>query len=177
MKSFMHVLALVSSFIFLNGCTSVEVKQYSRETPTLKLEEYFNGTLDAYGIFQDRSGVIKKRFHCVISASWKDGIGTLDEKFDYSDGTKSRRIWTLKKIVENEYIGTAADVVGEAKGTAAGNAFRWKYIMDLEVDGSHYHVKFDDWMFLMNDKVMLNRSKMSKFGIDLGEVTLSFYKR
>jgi hypothetical protein len=29
----------------------------------------------------------------------------------------------------------------------------------------------------MDDRVMLNRAVMSKFGIRLGEVTLSFYKR
>ena len=38
-------------------------------------------------------------------------------------------------------------------------------------------VDFDDWMFLMGDGVMLNRSVMSKWGFRLGEVTLSFYKR
>ncbi len=29
----------------------------------------------------------------------------------------------------------------------------------------------------MNDKVMLNKAVMSKFGVTLGEVTLSFVKR
>jgi hypothetical protein len=29
----------------------------------------------------------------------------------------------------------------------------------------------------MDDKVMLNRSAMSKWGFHLGDVTLSFYKR
>ncbi|HCN73035.1 MAG TPA: DUF3833 domain-containing protein, partial [Pusillimonas sp.] len=47
----------------------------------------------------------------------------------------------------------------------------------LPVGDTTYDVSFDDWMFLMNDEVMLNRATMSKFGIRLGEVTLSFYKR
>jgi hypothetical protein len=38
-------------------------------------------------------------------------------------------------------------------------------------------VQFDDWMYLMNDKVMLNKAAMSKWGVNLGEVTLSFVKR
>ena len=38
-------------------------------------------------------------------------------------------------------------------------------------------MQFDDWMYLMNDKVMLNKAEMSKFGVKLGEVTLSFVKR
>jgi hypothetical protein len=45
------------------------------------------------------------------------------------------------------------------------------------VDGKVYEVHFDDWMYLMDDKLMLNKAAMSKFGIHLGEVTLSFYKK
>jgi hypothetical protein len=32
-------------------------------------------------------------------------------------------------------------------------------------------------MYLMDDQVMLNRSVMSKFGVRLGEVILTFRKR
>ncbi len=77
----------------------------------------------------------------------------------------------------NHYTGRADDVVGEAVGEARGNALRWRYVMALPVDGKVYNVDFDDWMFLMDDRVMLNRSVMSKFGVRLGEVTLSFRKR
>jgi hypothetical protein len=37
-------------------------------------------------------------------------------------------------------------------------------------------VQFDDWMYLMDDRVMLNKAVMSKFGLRLGEVTLTFVK-
>lgn len=159
------------------SCTSVKVQDYKEEKPNLVLEDYLNGTIDAYGIFQDRSGKIKKRFHCLIKASWSNNIGTLDESFTYSDGTTSKRIWTIKKTSDGKYVGTAGDVEGTAQGEVAGNAFQWKYTLKLEVDGSIYHVNFDDWMYLMNSKIMLNRSEMSKFGINLGSVTLTFVKR
>ncbi|MBW8463867.1 DUF3833 family protein, partial [Acidovorax sp.] len=45
------------------------------------------------------------------------------------------------------------------------------------VDGKVYHVDLDDWMYLIDDRVMLNRATMSKFGVRLGEITLSFTKR
>ena len=45
------------------------------------------------------------------------------------------------------------------------------------MDGKVYEVQFDDWMYLMDDKVMLNKAVMSKFGFRLGEVTLSFQKK
>lgn len=163
--------------LVLVGCSSNRVKDYAEQKPTLKLEEYLNGDIDAYGIFQDRSGKVIKRFHVIIKASWAGDIGTLDESFDYSDGSKSKRIWTLRRTGQNTYTGTAGDVIGQASGEVAGNAFFWKYVLDLEVDGSHYHVNFDDWMYLMDEKVMLNKSKMSKWGFNLGEVILTFIKR
>ena len=159
------------------GCSTVDIDDYRAEKPVLELRDYFNGTLDAWGMFQDRSGKVVKRFHVLIEASWQGEVGTLDERFTYSDGTTQQRVWTIKRESSERYTGTAADVVGVAIGEAMGNALRWRYVMALPVDGKVYNVDFDDWMFLMDDKVMLNRSLMSKFGFRLGEVTLSFVKR
>jgi len=101
----------------------------------------------------------------------------LDEDFVYSDGTTQKRIWTLKHLGEGKYTGTAGDVVGQASGRTRGNAFNWRYTMALPVDGKVWEMQFDDWMYLMNDRVMLNKASMRKWGIFLGEVTLSFTKR
>jgi Protein of unknown function (DUF3833) len=165
----------------LFACSSPTVKQYAQETPMLDLSEYFNGTIDAYGIFTDRNGSVKKRFTVLLVAKWStvDGkkTGILDESFEYSDGTKQKRIWTLVETAPGVYSGTADDVVGSAIGESAGNALNWTYTLALPVDDSIYHVQFNDWMYLVTPKVMINKAKMSKFGIDLGEVTLSFYKR
>ena len=167
--------------IALFGCSSVKVSEYTQEKPALDLSTYFNGTIDAHGIFTDRSDKVVKRFKVVIDAKWtvQNGqkVGVLDEAFTYSDGTTQRRVWTLTEIAPNRYKGTASDVVGEALGEVAGNALNWSYTLALPVDGKVYNVQFNDWMYQMDDKVMLNKAKMSKFGIYLGEVTLAFYKR
>ena len=173
------IVGLVIAGLF--ACSSPSVTQYANEKPNLDLSEYFNGTIDAYGIFTDRSGEVKKRFTVLLVAQWKviDGkkVGTLDESFEYSDGAKQKRIWTLTETSPGKYIGRADDVVGDALGESAGNALNWTYTLALPVDGTIYHVQFNDWMYLVTPKVMLNKATMSKFGIDLGEVTLSFYKR
>lgn len=171
-------LFAVTSLLILFGCaTQPDVATYKDEKPTLDLQQYFNGTLDAWGIFTDRSGKVVKRFTVVMQAKWNGDVGTLDEDFTYSDGTRQKRVWTLRKTGPNRYIGTAPDVVGEAVGYTAGNALHWEYVLALPVDGKIYHVHFSDWMYLMDDRVMLNKAAMSKFGISLGEVTLSFTKR
>lgn len=172
-----RILVLMVALFGLWGCSSVEIDKYRSETPVLDLRQYFNGTLEAHGIFQDRSGEVVKRFTVIIDASWQGEVGTLDERFTYSDGSTQRRVWTITRTGEGRYVGRADDVVGEARGEEAGNALRWRYVLALPVGGKVYNVDFDDWMFLMDDRVMLNRSVMSKWGFRLGEVTLSFYKR
>ena len=101
-----------------DGCAGPHISDYAAEKPVLDLRHYFNGTLDAYGVFTDRSGKVVKRFTVVMHCSWTGDNGVLDEDFVYSDGTKQKRIWRLKRFADGRYTGTADDVVGEALGQA-----------------------------------------------------------
>jgi hypothetical protein len=161
----------------LAGCAGPQIADHANDKPVLDLRQYFNGTLDAYGVFTDRSGKVVRRFTVVMRCSWNGEEGVLDEDFVYADGTTQKRIWRLKHLGNGRYEGRADDVVGVAQGQPAGNAFRWGYTLALPVDGKVWEVQFDDWMYLMDERVMLNKAAMSKFGIHLGEVTLSFVKR
>jgi len=172
----MRTLLMGCLMALLLGCAGPQVSDYANEQPRLELSEYFKGDMQAWGMFQNRSGDVVKRFHVAMTGTWEGDVGVLDERFTYSDGSTERRVWTLKKQADGSWRGTADDVVGEAIGEVAGNALHWRYKLRLKVDDSTYVVDFDDWMFLMDGQVMLNRARMSKWGIDLGQVTLSFYK-
>ena len=153
----------------LTGCASIDVADYRAEKPVLDLAQYFNGTVDGWGMFQDRSGKVVKRFYVRIDARWDGNTGTLDEHFEYADGEKQNRVWTLVKDGDR-YTGTAADVVGTAGGMAQGNALRWNYVLDAKrEDGGTIHLDMDDWMWLVDDATLVNRTSFSKFGIRLGE--------
>ncbi|MBF6631827.1 MAG: DUF3833 domain-containing protein [Comamonas sp.] len=166
----------IAGTALLAGCAGPQISDYAKQTPTLELDHYFNGRIIAHGVFQKRDGTVARRFTVFMDCHWEGNQGVLDEHFTYSDGSKERRIWRLTKHADGRYTGRADDVVGEATGQTSGNAFRWNYTLRLPVDGSVYEVQFDDWMFLMDERVMLNRATMSKFGIRLGEVLLSFSK-
>jgi hypothetical protein len=101
----------------------------------------------------------------------------MTEDFVYNDGEKSQRIWRIKRLDANHYEGRADDVIGVARGVVHGRALNWTYTLALPVGDQTYHVQFDDWMYLQPDGVLLNRARMSKFGIELGQVTLSFQKK
>ena len=172
-------LALASAFalaapVLLTGCAGPTTSDYASQTPVLDLRKYFNGKLLAHGIATDRGGKVLQRFTVQMTGTWQGDEGTLDEQFSYSDGRREQRIWTLSRQADGRYTGRAADVLGEARGQAAGNALNWRYTLLLPVDGRTWEIEFDDWMFQVDDQVMLNRAVMSKFGIRLGEVLLSF---
>jgi Protein of unknown function (DUF3833) len=178
MKRRLTLAAAALAAALLTACASPPVPaDYAAEKPALDLATYFNGELVAHGLFTDRSGKVQRRFTVAMKGSWTGDDGVLDEDFTYSDGKKERRIWRLKKLPGGRYTGTADDVVGTAQGQVAGNALQWKYTLRLPVDDKVYEVQFDDWMYLMDERVMLNKAQMSKFGFRLGEVTLSFYKK
>jgi Protein of unknown function (DUF3833) len=170
------VAAATALALFLGGCAAPQPSDYATEKPVLDLKQYFNGELTAHGIFSDRSGKVVRRFTVALTGKWNGAEGTLDERFTYSDGSTERRVWRLTDLGGGQWRGRADDVVGEAIGVAAGNALNWRYTLKLPVDGRVIEVQFDDWMYLVDQRVMLNKAVMSKFGVRLGEVTLSFNK-
>lgn len=158
---------------------------YKDATPKLDLFEYFAGKTYAWGQFQDRSGQVIRKFKVDITGTihqQNQPVLVLDEKFLYSDGETESRVWTIKEQpaadgLDKAYIGTAGDVVGEAIGELAGNALNWRYVLDMPYKDGTIKLNFDDWMFLHDNDMMLNRAKVSKWGFHVGEVTLMFSKQ
>lgn len=172
----MKTLLTLAAAAALAGCATADLSQYKAGTPVLDIATYFNGTIDGWGMFQDRSGNVARRFTVVIDARWDGNRGTLDEHFVFDDGEKQNRVWTLVKDGDR-YTGTAGDVVGTGTGMQQGNAFNLKYVLALPVGGRVWHVDMDDWMWTVDERTVLNRTTMTKFGFKVGEVTLAFRKR
>lgn len=171
----MKLIKLMGLLLLVTSC-STNIEKYQNEKPQLVFDQFFKGKMIAHGFFKDRFNHVKKTFVVKMNTTWKDRTGTLVEDFTYNDGTTSQRIWTLRMVSPHKVIGTASDVVGEAVGEIAGNTLHWVYDLNLKVDDKTYRVKFDDWMYLVDDQTLLNQSYMSKWGIDLGEVVLSIRK-
>ena len=152
-------------------------QDFAGTTPRFALEEYFDGDVRAWGIFQDRAGRLRRQFVVDIAGTWDGETLTLVEDFVYDDGETDQRIWTIRKLDDHRYEGTAGDVVGTAVGIGYGNALNWSYDFDLQVGGRTIRVRFDDWMFLQGDGVMINRADVSKWGFTLGEVSIFFTRQ
>lgn len=142
----------------------------------LNLEEYFDGELRAWGQFQDRFGNVSRRFTVDIDGEWDGETLTLTEDFVYEDGSTEQRVWTLEKTGPDSWEGTAPGVIGTAQGQEQGAAFNWRYTIDLPVPDGTLRVSFDDWMWLLDDRRLLNRAYMDKYGVEVGQVIIFFEK-
>ena len=156
---------------------NIDGKKYLNIKPTFNFKEYFTGTSFASGFIQDRKGNVINRFDIKMFGSWKENKGELQEKFIYHSGKKGERTWKINMINNSIFTATAKDIVGTAKSKIFGNAIQWKYIMNVVVDNKSYKIKFDDWMWLLSNDQVMNRSYMSKFGFQVAEVTTFIYKK
>lgn len=172
-----HLIILwIGVAMFLSGC-SANIEDYKETKPNLDVQEYFSGPIKVWGVIQDRKGKVILSMTVDMVGKWDGDNGTLSEDFKYSDGRTQKRTWVLKKVATNKFTGTADDIVGQAVGESNGMAIRWNYVMTVPVDGKEYDITFDDWMFMMDKNVMVNRSYMSKFGFKVAEISLFMQKQ
>lgn len=170
------LVAALMAVALLSGCAGMKPSDFEQAAPTLTVEEYFLGETKAWGLFEDRFGNVRRQFTVELNGTIDGGDLILDEQFLFDDGERLARVWTISRTGPHTYDGRAGDVIGTARGEAYGNALNWQYDMMLTISGREWKVHFDDWMFLQPSGVLLNRARISKFGIELGTVTIAFSK-
>ncbi|WP_127347956.1 DUF3833 domain-containing protein [Pseudidiomarina mangrovi] len=170
------LIALLATVLLLTGC-SAKLEDYNGVTPELKLEQFFNGELIAYGMVQDYTNKVNQRFKVDMIGTWNGNEGVLDETFYYDDGSTSKRIWYITKTAEGRYVGRADDVIGSAEGQVAGNTLNWVYDLEIDLDGEPFVITLDDWLYLIDENNMMNRTEMRKFSIPVGEITIYIGKK
>ena len=179
MKNLFLKLTLIISIMSLFSCSNITPKTYENNNPKLDIRDFLSGKVKAWGMLEDRSGKVTRRFVVDMEGRWNCNEGVLEEYFTFDDGEKSERIWTIKFSDDHNFTATAADVIGMAKGSQYGNAMQMEYILDLEIDRekkTRYNVKLDDWMYLLDEKILVNKSDIKKFGITWARLTIFFQK-
>ena len=164
-------------FILLTGCANtMKPTDFKDQKPRLIIEKYLSGNVKAWGVLQNRSGKVTRQFKADLNGEWDGSKLVLNEVFNWNDGEKQTRQWVINKIDEHNYEGTASDVVGTAKGYSYGPAFKFEYVLLVPVKGKNIKITFDDWIFMQDERVAINRAKMTKFGIKVAELTVMFVK-
>jgi len=172
----MRLLLPFILFLLLNSCSEMKPEDYKNTKPIIKIEEYFQGKVKAWGMLQTRSGEVKRQFVADMKGKFDGQNLILDETFVWSDGEKQERRWIIKKVGDNTYEGTASDVVGIAKGVSFGSVFKFEYKLLVPYKNKKIKIKFDDWIFKHDEKTAINKATLTKFGFKVGELTVFFIK-
>ena len=173
----MKKIFIILFTIFLTGCAKdMKPTDFKDQKPRLVIEKYLSGNVKAWGVLQNRSGKVTRQFKADLNGKWDGNTLILDEIFNWNDGEKQTRKWTIKKIDEHNYEGTASDVVGKAIGYSYGPAFKFEYVLLVPIKGKNIKITFDDWIFMQDERVAINRATMTKFGIKVAELTVMFVK-
>ncbi len=162
--------------LFLVSCSAPKVEHYNSSNPEFDFKAFFSGDLKAYGVVQDYKGELTRKLVVFMNARWEGNEGVIEEDFVYDDGETQKRIWYVTLNDDNSLVGRADDVLGIATGKSAGSVFHWNYNVALPYDGSTLEVNFDDWMYLVTQSRLINRTAIVKFGVEVGEVTLVIEK-
>ena len=129
-------LLLIIISVLITSCSSnqaMKPEDFKNQKPRLIIEEYLSGNVKAWGILQNRSGKVTRQFSADLDGKWDGKQLILDEKFVWNDGEIQNRQWTINKIDEHNYEGTAGDVVGTAKGFSYGPAVKFEYVLLVQV--------------------------------------------
>ncbi len=167
-------LLAATALLALAACGGPELEDYAEQGPELELERFLDGRLTAHGIFQDRFGDLRRTFVVDVLGEWDGETLTLTEDFVYEDGSTEQRIWRLTQTSDETWTGTADGVIGEATGEEAGNAFNWRYTIDLQTPSGELRATFDDWLWKLDDQVMINRAYVTKWGFEIGQLSIVF---
>lgn len=168
-------ISLCLLFVVITSCSS-DISDYQETSPKFDIKTYFSGELIAWGMVQDYANQVTRRFCVELNGTWENNQGELAEIFYFDDGEISYRTWQLTQLSNDQYTGSAEDVVGIATGKQSGYAFQWQYQLLVPIDDELYQFNMDDWMYQIDEHRVFNRTTMNKFGVKAAEITLFFDK-
>ena len=143
---------------------------YAETAPVFDIRQHLSGRLVSEGMIYGPTGRVVSRFLAEFTGNWDGDSGSLAEEFTYATGATQRRRWRLKIGRDGHFTATAADVIGEGRGVQRGATVQLFYRIRLEPSAGGHVLDVTDWMYLMENGNILNRSEMRKFGVKVAEL-------
>ncbi len=143
---------------------------YAGLGPQFDLRHHLSGPIQCEGMIYGPTGRVASRFVADMEGKWEGNIGTLSEVFRYDSGTVQHRAWTLALANSGDITATAADVVGLGSGRVEGPGVMLRYRIRLRPEAGGHVLDVVDWMYLMDNGTIMNRSQFRKFGIKVAEL-------
>jgi hypothetical protein len=172
--------AIVASLTYLHRSKMSFISQhpddYEEHGHVLNLREHLNGPIICEGVLYGPFGKVTSRFVADMNVTWDGNTGTMTEHFRYDDGSTQDRCWTLTLGNDGSVKATAPDVIGEGRGMAKGHALQLLYKLKLPESAGGHVLDAVDWMYVVENGTIMNRSQFRKFGIKVAELVATMRK-
>jgi hypothetical protein len=145
-------------------------EDYRDKGPAFDLRQHLSGPIQCEGVIFGPTGRVASRFVADMDGSWNGPNGTLSEVFRYDSGAVQHRAWSLDLQPDGRIIATAPDVVGVGFGRVEGSSVMLSYRIRLTPEAGGHVLDVTDWMYLMENGTIMNRSQFRKFGIKVAEL-------
>ncbi len=164
------ILALYALAQRLMGFQAQKPGDYARCEPAMDIRKHLSGPIRCEGVIYGPNGRVSSRFTADMEGRWDDNRGVLAEHFSYDSGTKQDREWRLTIGNDGRIIAEADDLVGTGSGKQEGNAVQLRYTIRLPESAGGHALEVTDWLYLVDDKTIVNRSQFRKFGVKVAEL-------
>jgi hypothetical protein len=167
----------LAGILTLAGCSPLPIQRFAGSGPALDPVRFFTGHLHSWGVIENRDGGPTEiiQTDCIGEPEGPDGVHMV-QRLTFGDGTVQTRDWHMRRTAPHGFEATANDMIGTAHGTAAGRAFHWTWSVQARSGNPLSDVTLDQWMYLLDDGSVMNRSGISKLGVQLAQVSEVFEK-
>jgi hypothetical protein len=167
------LFALAQRFM---GFQAQKPQDYAAQEPRFDLRQHLSGPMTCEGVIYGPMGRVSSRFTAEMEGHWDGNKGVLSEHFRYDSGTVQDREWRLNIGNDGRIRADADDLVGHGQGTAEGSALQLRYTIRLPESAGGHALDVTDWLYLVDDKTIVNRSQFRKFGIKVAELVATMRK-
>ncbi len=161
------LLVLARRFI---GFAAQKPADYAGIEPQFDIRRHLNGPIQCEGMIYGPLGRVTSRFVADMEARWDGNTCRMTEAFYYASGKRQDREWTLMLGNDGAIRASAPDLAGVGAGRQEGCTVVLNYRIRLPQDAGGHVLDVTDWMYLMPNGTILNRSQFRKFGIKVAEL-------
>jgi|TARA_B110000263_G_scaffold165128_1_gene143831 hypothetical protein len=151
--------------------------QYRGQKPTFNIRDTLSGELLCEGIIFGPTGAVNSRFVADMNAIWDGDKGIINERFVYDNGSVQDRKWVLTIMNSGKISAEASDLIGTGVGAQSGSTINLNYNIKLPEDAGGHELAVVDWMYLLPNGTIMNRSQFYKYGIKVGELVATIRKK
>lgn len=152
-------------------------EDYAGADPAMDIRRHLQGPILCEGVIYGPTGRVASRFVADMEARWDGDEGVMTEVFRYDGGSVQHREWRLRVDAAGQVSAEADDIVGTGAGRQAGPVLSLSYRIRLPQSSGGYVLDVTDWMYLVENGTIINRSQFRKYGLKVAELVATMRPR